>query len=145
MGWPHLLAFLIGAGLTVQIGMNAAVSRAVGSPLLASIVNFVVGLCALAVVTLASGVRPASGGFGQVPAWAWFGGLFGAAYVAAVTLLGPRIGALALLALVLLGQTVASFVVDQFGILGFNQNPVTPSRLLGAVLLVAGVLLIARR
>jgi transporter family-2 protein len=96
-------------------------------------------------VAIVSGVRPASGGFGQVPAWAWFGGLFGAAYVAAVTVLGPRIGAMALLALVLLGQAAASIVVDQFGVLGFTQNPVTPSRMLGAVLLVAGVLLIARR
>ena len=32
-----------------------------------------------------------------VPAWAWFGGLLGAAYVASTTVLGPRLGAAALL------------------------------------------------
>jgi len=71
--------------------------------------------------------------------------LCGAGYVASVTVVGPRLGAMALLALVLIGQMVASLAVDGFGVMGFPQSPVTPSRLLGAVLLVAGALLIVRR
>jgi transporter family-2 protein len=143
--WPHLMAALVGAGLTVQVGMNAAVRDATGSLVLASIVNFVVGLAALACVALASGARWAPGSAAAVPAWAWFGGLLGAAYVSAATLLGPRLGAAALLTLTLLGQMVAALLVDHYGFIGFPQSPVTPARLLGAVLLVAGVLLIIRR
>jgi transporter family-2 protein len=143
--WPHVTAALIGAGLTVQVGMNATVRLAIGSPVLAAIVNFVVGLAALALVAAASGARWVPGSAASVPAWAWFGGLLGAAYVAATTVLGPRLGAAALLALTLAGQMVAALLVDHYGVIGFPQSPVTPTRLLGAALLVAGVVLIMRR
>jgi len=143
--WPHLMAALVGAGLTVQVGMNATVRTHVGSPVIATIVNFVVGLVALVLVAAASGARWAPGSTASVPAWAWFGGLLGAAYVAATTVLGPRLGAAALLALTLAGQMAAALLVDHYGVIGFPQSPVTPARALGAALLLAGVLLIMRR
>jgi transporter family-2 protein len=139
------VAALVGAGLTVQVGMNATVRLAIGSPVMAAIVNFVIGLAALVVVALASGARWAPGSTAAIPAWAWFGGLLGAVYVASTTVLGPRLGAAALLALTLAGQMLAALVVDHYGVVGFPQSPVTPARLLGAALLVAGVLLIMRR
>lgn len=143
--WPHVIAALVGAGLTVQVGMNAAVRVAIGSPVLAAIVNFVIGLAALVLVAVASGARWAPGSAPAVPAWAWFGGLLGALYVAATTVLGPRLGAAALLALTLAGQMLAALIVDHYGIIGFPQSPVTMPRLVGVALLVAGVLLIMRR
>lgn len=143
--WPHLMAAMVGAGLTVQVGMNATVRFAIGSPVLAAIVNFVVGLAALILVAVASGSRWVPGSTATVPAWAWFGGLLGAMYVASTTVLGPRLGAAALLAFTLAGQMFAALIVDHYGIIGFPQSPITPSRLLGAALLVAGVLLIMRR
>lgn len=142
--WPYLLAIAVGAGLTLQVGMNGAVGTGIGSPLLASIVNFVIGLAALVAVAAVGGARIAPGSPGTVPAWAWLGGLFGAAYVAAITVLGPRLGAVALLALVLLGQMAAALLVDYFGIVGFEQTAVTPARLIGVALLAAGVMLIIR-
>ena len=142
---PHLIAELVGAGLTVQVGMNATVRLAIGSPTLAAIVNFVVGLAGLAIVALASGARWTPGSAATVPAWAWFGGLLGAAYVASTTVLGPRLGAATLLALTLAGQMAAALAVDHYGVIGFPQSPLTASRLVGAALLVAGVLLIMRR
>lgn len=143
--WPHLVAIAVGAGLTVQVGMNSTLARHIGSPLWASVVNFAIGLAALVLCALAIGSRVAPGSVPQVPAWAWLGGLLGAAYVASVTLLGPRLGALALLALVLAGQLGAALLVDHVGALGFARSPVTPTRLLGAALLVAGALLVVRR
>jgi transporter family-2 protein len=142
--WPYLLAIAVGAGLTLQVGMNGAVGTGIGSPLLASIVNFVIGLAALVAVAVVGGARIAPGSPGTVPGWAWLGGLFGAAYVAAITVLGPRLGAVALLALVLLGQMAAALLVDHFGIAGFEQTAVTPARLIGVALLAAGVILIIR-
>jgi bacterial/archaeal transporter family-2 protein len=142
--WPYLLAIAVGAGLTLQIGMNSTAGAGLGSSLLATIVNFVVGLIALCALALASGARVVPGTVGAVPGWAWFGGLLGAAYVASVTILGPRLGATALLALVLLGQLAAALVVDHFGIVGFPGNAVTPTRLVGVALLAAGVMLIVR-
>lgn len=143
--WPYLLAIVVGAGLTLQVGMNATIGTTVGSPLLASVLNFVIGTVALGAVALASGARLAPGTAATVPAWAWLGGLFGAAYVASVTVLGPRLGAVALLALVLLGQMAAALVVDHFGIVGFPEHAISLSRLVGVVLLVAGVVLVVHK
>jgi transporter family-2 protein len=143
--WPYLLAAGVGAGLTLQVGMNATVGRELGSPLWAAVVNFLVGSVALVACALTLAPRLTTASFGQVPPWAWFGGLLGAAYVASATLLGPRIGALALLAFVLVGQLCTSLLVDQFGVLGFPRSPITASRLAGAVLLVVGTLLVVRR
>ena len=143
--WPHLLAIAVGAGLTVQVGMNATVNRTVGSPLWASVVNFCVGLAALLACAVLSGARVTPGSVTQVPAWAWLGGLLGAAYVASVTVLGPRLGAVALLALVLGGQLAAALLVDHYGALGFPRAGITSTRLLGVVLVVAGTVLVLRR
>lgn len=143
--WPHLMAALVGAGITIQVGMNATVRMTIGSPVLAAIVNFVVGLAALVLLAVASGARIVPGSVAAVPAWAWFGGLLGATYVAATTVLGPKLGAASFLALTLAGQMVAALLVDHYGVIGFPQSPMTPTRLLGTALLVVGVLLIMRR
>jgi transporter family-2 protein len=132
-------------GLTVQVGMNMAIARTVGTPLWASVANFAVGLIALIATAVVLGSRPAPGTIGQVPLWAWFGGLLGAAYVASVTLLGPRIGAMTMVALVVTGQLVAGLAVDHFGVLGYPQIPVSGTRWLGAALLLAGALLVMKR
>jgi transporter family-2 protein len=143
--WPHLLALLVGMGLTVQVGMNMTVARVIGTPLWASVANFMVGLAALVVTAVLIGSRPAPGTLGQVPLWAWFGGFLGAAYVASVTLLGPRIGGMTLVALVITGQLITGLTVDHFGVLGYPQIPVSATRWLGAALLLAGALLVMRR
>ncbi|MGI9245143.1 MAG: DMT family transporter [Steroidobacteraceae bacterium] len=143
--WPHLLAVAVGVGLTLQIGMNAMLGRVVGHPLWGAVANFTVGLIALLICVIAGGVRHVPGSVAQVPAWAWLGGLLGAAYVASATVLGPRLGGVALLALVLVGQLTASLLVDQFGVLGFPKIEISASRLVGVALLLAGTLLVVRR
>lgn len=146
MNWlPHLLAVLVGAGLTIQVGMNATVRGALGSALIATAINFFIGLVALGALALGSGARLAPGSLASVPAWAWLGGLLGATYVAAATILGPRLGAAAFLALTLVGQMVAALLVDHYGAIGFPQSPVTTARVIGVALLVLGVVLIMRR
>ena len=141
-----LLTFLVGVGLVVQIGLNAAVGRMLGGAIYGTIANFVVGLAALVVFFVMSRhALPARDAFAEVPAHAWLGGLFGAAYVGVATFAGPRLGALLLLALTVGGQMVASVIVDHYGLLGFQQHPVTLTRLVGIALLLLGIWLVAMR
>jgi transporter family-2 protein len=139
-----LLAFAVGVGLVVQVGMNAALGRALGSPVLGSLANFLVGSVAIVAFVLLRVDLPGRAQLAGAPAWAWFGGLFGAMYVTVATLAGPRIGALLLLSLTVAGQMVASIVVDHYGLLGFPQQPATLLRLLGVAFLVAGIVLVSR-
>jgi len=142
----YLLAFVAGAALVLQVGMNAVIGQAFGGNSIgAAFVNFTVGALGLFLVLLATrSAFPQRGQIAAVPAWAWFGGLIGAFYVATVTIAGPRVGALAVLALTVAGQMAASLAVDHFGLLGFPREPVTTIKLFGAALLFVGVLIVAR-
>ena len=142
----YLLAFVAGAALVIQIGMNAVIGQALGGNSIgAAFVNFTIGAIGLGLFLLASRAAfPVRAQFTAIPAWAWLGGLIGAFYVATVTIAGPRVGALAVLALTVAGQMAASLLVDHFGLLGFPKEPVTLLKLFGAGLLFAGVVLVAR-
>lgn len=140
-----LIAVLAGAGLIVQIGLNAQLRSALGAASIASIVNFLVGLVALVLFAVAMVPRwPGAAEAAAVPKLAWFSGLCGALYVAASTVLGPKLGAVLFLSLTVFGQIVASLIVDHYGVLSFTVQPVTTQRLLGALLVVVGVVLVVR-
>jgi bacterial/archaeal transporter family-2 protein len=79
---------------------------------------------------------------GDAPWWAWVGGLLGAFYVTATVVVPVRIGAAAFFGILVAAQLVTSVLVDQFGWVGFPQREVSPLRLVGVGLLVAGALLV---
>ena len=141
----YLLGLCAGLVLTIQVGVNATLRKSVGNPMTAALVSFIVGLAGLAFyLLLTRDSVPDRAALASAPAWAWAGGLLGAFYVASTIIVGPRLGAATLLALSVLGQLLASLVVDQYGWLGFPQHSITLARVLGAVLLFGGVLLIVR-
>lgn len=141
----YLLGLGVGIGLVVQVGMNSTLRATLGSALVAALISFLVGSGALAAfIALTRTPLPVRAQFAAVPAWAWLGGILGAFYVASSVIVGPKLGAATLLALVVLGQLGTSLLVDHFGWLGFAQHPLTLVRLAGAALLFAGVLLITR-
>lgn len=142
----YLLAFAAGVVLIVQVGVNTTLRSALGEPVVAALISFLVGSVALVGFLLLSRTSwPARAQWVEIPWWAWFGGILGAFYVVSTIIVGPRLGAAALLALIVLGQLVTSLLVDHFGWLGFPQHPVTALRLLGALLLFGGMLLIVHR
>jgi transporter family-2 protein len=142
-GLAYLLGLLAGFGLTVQVGMNAELRKVLASSWGAALVSFLVGTLALvAIMVVMRTALPTRDTLAAVPLWAWFGGLFGAFYVAISTVVASELGATSLLVLTLLGQLLIALIVDHFGWLGLPQNPITWVRLLGVALLGAGVWLI---
>jgi transporter family-2 protein len=141
--WSLVLA--AGIGITFQVGLNAALRTQFGSAGAAALVNFSVGIVALIAFLLATRAAvPSREAIAGTPWWAWFGGIFGAFYVATVTVAGPRLGATVLIAITVLGQLLAALVIDQNGWLGFPQQPVTLARVAGCALLLGGVWLVSR-
>src|SRR5215510_9721429 len=133
---PYLLGITAGFGLTVQIGMNTAVRRTLQSAHSAALVSFLVGTAGLLVIVFATRTSlPSRETFAAVPMWAWFGGLFGAFYVAISTIVATQLGATSLLVLTLLGQLGLALLVDHFGWLGLPEHPITLARLAGVGLL----------
>jgi transporter family-2 protein len=140
-----VVAMVIGGGLSVQVGLNSQVRQYLGDPALAALVNFLVGTVAILIYLLAMRVSwPATGALRAVPPVNWLGGLFGATYVAASAFLAPRLGSAPLLALLISGQLLMSLLLDHYGWIGFAPHEMNLWRVLGAVMLVAGVVLIVR-
>jgi transporter family-2 protein len=144
MAWL-LLPFAVAAGvaLPVQFSINAQLRAAVGGPVIAAMVSFVVGAIVLAVASAASrSALPSASRVTHSPWWVWTGGALGAFYVLATIVLIPRIGAGATTGLILAGQVVAALVLDHYGLLHVPVHRIGAGRAIGAVLVIAGVALI---
>ena len=139
-----LAAFGAGTLMAVQAGINAQLARGVGAPLVAAMISFVAGLLALLVAALVSRVElPAMAAVRALPLHLLVGGgLIGATYVVSAILLAPRLGAGVLVALVVAGQIFSALLLDHYGLVGFPEQGLTLGRAVGAVLLVAGVVLV---
>jgi transporter family-2 protein len=139
--WPYyVFAVAAGAVLPIQFGVNAQLATWVGSPIRATFVSFALGAAVLLVAMLLFARDwPGTEKLGAAPWWVWVGGCFGAFYVLGSVVTAPKLGAAAFFAFILAGQAVASLAVDHFGWVGFDENPITPGRLLGLALVAAGV------
>jgi transporter family-2 protein len=141
----YLLVVGAGASLAFQQILNAHLRVAIGSPWWAGFGSYLGGmLVMLAVASLAPGPRLSLAAVSRTPWPVWTGGIFGAIYITVAILTVPRLGAATVLALVVVGQMLGSLTFDQLGLLGLPQQPITLSRLAGAGLLIAGVILVRR-
>lgn len=137
------IALLAGALVSVQLGVNTQLRGYLGDPVYAALVSFLVGTLALTGYILVRRLPwPDLHSAVQGPGWIWIGGVLGAFFVLISVLLAPRLGAAVFLGLTILGQLVASLLMDHYGLLGFEQQPMNLWRGVGAVLLIVGVVLI---
>ena len=139
----YVLALGAGVSVATQQVLNGNLRTALGSPAWAGLVSYAGGLVAMIAAVIALGERvPSWKTIADVPWYAWSGGLFGAAFILLAILLLPFLGAATLFALVIAGQVLAAVTMDHFGAFGLAAHPVSAARLAGAVLLIAGVVLI---
>ena len=145
MQWVGLLLLAVFAGAVVpfQSAININLARGLGHPLWATFTSLVVSvLVLLPVIIVLRLPLPSLAPLGKLPLWMWTGGAFGVCFVALAVVLLPKLGASGFLALALAGQMITSIVLDHFGLFGLVEKHLTLPRLFGALLLVAGVLLI---
>jgi transporter family-2 protein len=140
--WGYaLFALIAGAMLPIQFGINAQLATWVGGSLRAALVSFVVGALGLFVAVLLA-ARGWPDRTVDAPWWVWIGGLLGAFYVLGSIVTAPKLGAATLVALILAGQAIASLLVDHYGWVGFDEQPITVLRVVGVLLLAGGVALV---
>jgi transporter family-2 protein len=140
-----LYALALGAGISVAVQqvLNGALRTALGSPAWAGFVSYLVGLMTMIVVLFALGERlPSWQAVANTPWWTWSGGVLGGVFILLMILLLPSLGAATLIALVVAGQMATAITLDHFGAFGLAPHPVSLSRLAGAALLIAGVVMI---
>lgn len=139
-----LLTALAGGLVAMQAPINGMLGRTVGS-FQASLVSFALGtLLLVAIVGLATDGYGSIAEARSLPWYAFLGGILGAAYVTTVLVTVGSLGAAGVTAATITGQLTMSVVVDRFGLLGVDEQPVTVGRLAGVVLLGLGVFLVVR-
>ena len=146
MTWITLFfALAAGAVVSVQAGSNAQLKQSLGSPILALVVNYVLGFAGIgAAALIARSHLPTMDGIGRTPWWAWVGGLLGLLYGLAVVLLAHKMGAATLIAILVTGQLICSVILDHFGWMGFELHRASLLRIAGCALMIAGLTLIAK-
>jgi len=138
-----LLAAFAGAVVPFQSAINSNLARGLGHPLWATLASLLVSVLVLLPVILALRLPlPSLGFISKAPLWMWAGGAFGVCFVALAVMLLPKLGASGFVALALAGQVIASMLLDHFGLFGLVEKQLSMSRVLGALLLIGGVVLI---
>ena len=143
-GVAVVLTAFVGGLIALQAPINSTLGRSVGS-FQAAFISFAIGTILLAVI--AAFAKGGFGTMGEARGLSWYyltGGVLGAAYVTTVLVTVRELGAGPVVAATIAGQLSASVVLDQFGLLGLEKDPITVGKVVGVVLLAVGVYLIVR-
>jgi bacterial/archaeal transporter family-2 protein len=138
---PLLLAFALGVMLSVYQPMNASVSRLIGSPILANVVFYCIGLATSVVLLLASGGLKYAYRLRGTPPILYTAGIMSAFMVLGTIVLLPRLGARRLFLLQVSGQILMAMLVAHFGLLGLPHDPLNPRKIAGALILLVGAII----
>ena len=142
-----LYPLIVAAGVLQAWGppMNGVLRRALTNPWLASAVSFLPIVAILGVLFFClPNPMPTKEGNAGMPWWAPLGGLIGAFAVVMGLLFVDKIGAGAFAGLTVTANILMSLLIDKYGWFGTEVHPLGGSRMLGAVLMVAGISLIAK-
>lgn len=134
----------MGVSLAVQPAINSQLSKHTGA-LGAAFVSLTCSALTVGLVLLASGTAPRLSGLGSVSPVYLTGGFMGALTVTVSLYAISRIGAGGVVAVSITSQLIVAATLDHFGLLGLRQIELTPTTMLGFLLLIAGVVLVTAR
>ncbi|HVX52760.1 MAG TPA: DMT family transporter [Chitinophagaceae bacterium] len=139
----YILPVLAGIAITVQSGINAQLRAAVNNPLLAAFISFLGGTITLGLLLVFSkNTIPALSSFSAINWYKFTGGLLGVFVVTTALLSVQQIGASNMFVLIIAGQLITAVLMDNFGVLGLQQNNITIQKIIGILLVVAGAYLV---
>lgn len=137
------LGVLCGMSLAVQTAMLGRLGTALGSPIKASVVSFILGFVLLCAVVMLRdhGIDLGTAIRGHNPPWMWIGGLLGAVVVLMTSWLSPQLGTGLTVLVVLIGQVTGGLLVDRFGLFEATRRHVNVLQIVGVAVAVAGIAL----
>jgi len=141
-----ILTLSIGAILPVQAVLNTKLGKQTGGPMISSLLSFLIGFVALLVINFLMNraallhIKPSS----VSPWYIWTGGLLGAIYVACIIWVNQQQGVALTFALVVSGQIFISLLIDHFGLFGSVVRSLSVQKIIGAMLIIGGLVLIKK-
>ena len=137
-----LLSLLTGVAMTLQTGLNSQLRMHLGGAMPAAFVSIGVSMALVACALLGTRTPFPFAQLTRTPWWMWLGGACGVFIVATNIIVAPRLGAALLVSLAIAGQLGAAVILDHYGAFAFPMHPISVGRVVGSVLLIAGVTLI---
>ncbi|WP_428357751.1 DMT family transporter [Methyloprofundus sp.] len=114
-----------GLGIPIMAALNSGLGVKLHSPTLATtILFFVGGAISLGLFFLTGGI-PKSVSQEPIPLYFYFGGIFVIIYILGITWVAPKFGVGNAVSFVLLGQLISMVIIDHYGLLGAQYNPIT--------------------
>ena len=139
-----LATFAVGAIVALQPPVNSELGKQT-TVLVAAFVGTAIAAAALGLLVVFAGEAGAVGKAWGVNPLYLTGGLMGALLITVSLVTVRTLGAGGVVAATLCGQLVVSAVLDRAGVLGLDAIALTPERIVGFVLLIAGTLLVVLR
>jgi len=135
-----LVGIVGGVCVAVEGSLNSLLGHHVGV-LKAIIAPFAVGLITVLVAVAVTGSAGSGtgGGWFSAPWYSYLGGVAAAVFVGSIIYVAPKVGVAAAFSAVLVGQFVASLILDATGVFAASSIPITGSRIIGLLLVVAGM------
>ncbi len=134
------IAIAAGVGSAIGSGSNGTLQKSLVSPLWTVLAVATVSIVAGVPLALAfGGPAPTGAQLGSAPWWAWLGGLCGLLFLFATVVVSPRLGAGTFVAVIVTSSTLMALVLDHYGLMNFEVHPTGIGRLVGIVLMIAGV------
>jgi bacterial/archaeal transporter family-2 protein len=134
----------VGGLIALQAPVNAALARHV-SDLGAAFVSLTISCVIMAALVLIFGHPGRLSGLSEFKPEYVIAGIGGAAVVAVGLIAVRSLGAAGVIALLVAGQLVVALFADRFGWFGLARVAITPGRIIGLVLVIAGTVLVTRR
>ena len=137
----HLFALmlLIGIVLALHLTMNAQVGIILKNPKMGNALFWIIGGVTEVIIGLTSWETEVFNRIKDVPIWLLTAGAMGGLLVFGIAWIIPQIGAGPAFILMIAGQIITGMVFSHFGILGSPVEPITLTKVLGALLLLSGV------
>lgn len=125
--------------------MNGQLYKHIVNPWLASTISFaLITIFFLAAFLIRPHPLPSSQELAAMPWWAVIGGLVGAVQVYAGLTLVTTVGAGSFVGITVTAALITSLLVDHFGWFRIETHPISLWRMLGAALMIGGVVLITK-
>ena len=139
-----LIIIAMGMLMPLQTAANSRLRRVVGPAYVSTLVSFTVSTLALLLISLAAGIPilPTSQMLSAAPVWSWFVGLVAVVTITIAIHLFKEIGQVQAIVIPMFSQLIFSLMIDHFGWFGAKVIPLDTSRIIGSLLLIAGVTLV---
>lgn len=135
----YVLTMFLGVVLAVHLSMNGKVGAVMNNPRVANAVFWCIGAVTAVAIGLSGWRSGALAPLGQVHPLLLTAGAMGACLVFAIAWLIPEVGAGPVMITLLAGQILGGMLMSHYGWLGSPVQPLTPMKVLGVVIMIAGV------